>query len=140
MSAFDPDNVFAKIIRGEIPSHKVYEDDVVYAMMDIMPQSDGHVLVLPKKGSRNLLDADPEVLAETIKRVQMLAQSVMTAMGADGFRIAQFNEEAASQTVFHLHFHIIPAYEGVPLRRHADDEADHAKLAEQAKKIAASIK
>ena len=139
MTAFDPDNVFAKIIRGEIPSHKVYEDDVVFAMMDIMPQSDGHMLVLPKQGSRNLLDADPEVLAETMKRVQMLARAVMTALGADGFRMAQFNGEAADQTVFHLHFHIIPAYDGVPLKRHAAEDADHGKLAELAQKIAAAI-
>ena len=140
MSAFDPDNVFAKIIRGDIPSHKVYEDDIVYAMMDIMPQSDGHMLVLPKTGSRNLLDADPDVLGETMKRVQMLARAAMKALGADGFRLAQFNEEAADQTVFHLHFHIIPAYAGVPLKRHAaNEDADHAKLAELAQKIAAAI-
>ena len=86
MTAFDPDNIFAKIIRGEIPSHKVYEDEVVFAMMDIMPQADGHVLVLPKQGSRNLLDADPDVLAETMKRVQILARAVMKAMNADGLR------------------------------------------------------
>ncbi|MBU1175573.1 MAG: HIT family protein [Alphaproteobacteria bacterium] len=139
MTSFDKDNVFARIIRGEIPSHKVYEDEVVFAMMDIMPQAEGHVLVLPKQGSRNLLDADPDVLSETIKRVQMLAGAVMKAMGADGFQIAQANEPAAAQTVFHLHFHIIPAYLGVPLKRHAAEGADHAKLAEQAKKIAAVL-
>jgi histidine triad (HIT) family protein len=139
MTEFDPDNVFARIIRGEIPSYKVYEDDVVYAMMDIMPQADGHVLVLPKQGSRNLLDADPDVLTETIKRVQILARAVMKAMDADGFQIAQANESAAAQTVFHLHFHIIPAYDGVPLRLHADEAADHARLAAFAKKIAAAI-
>ncbi len=140
MTSFDPDNVFAKIIKGEIPSHKVYEDDVVYAMMDIMPQSDGHMLVLPKKGSRNLFDADPEVLAETMKRVQKLAVAVKKAMNADGIRIAQFNEEPAGQTVFHLHVHIIPVYEGVPVKRHVEgEEADHAKLADLAKKIAAAI-
>ena len=139
MPAFDSDNIFAKIIRGEIPSHKVYEDDVVFAMMDIMPQSDGHVLVMPKQGSRNLLDADPDVLAETMKRVQIIARAVKEAMNADGLRIVQLNEEAATQTVFHLHIHIIPAYEGQPLRRHADEEADHAKLAELAQKIAAAI-
>ncbi len=139
MSEFDPDNVFARIIRGEIPSHKVYEDDVVFAMMDIMPQADGHVLVLPKQGSRNLFDADPDVLAETMKRVQMLARAVMKATGADGMRIIQLNEEAATQTVFHLHIHIIPAYTGVPMKRHASgEEADHARLAELAKKIAAA--
>lgn len=139
MTAFDPDNIFAKIIRGDIPSHKVYEDDVVFAMMDIMPQADGHVLVLPKQGSNGLLDADPDVLAETMKRVQTIARGVVKAMNADGFRIAQFNGEAASQTVFHLHIHIIPAYDGVPLKRHAGEDADHAKLAEFAKRIAAEI-
>ena len=139
MTAFDPDNIFAKIIRGEIPSHKVFEDDVVFAMMDIMPQSDGHMLVLPKHGSRNLIDADPDVLAETMKRVQMLARAAIKALGADGFRLAQFNEAAADQTVFHLHFHIIPAYDGVPFKRHAAEDADHAKLAELAAKIAAAL-
>lgn len=139
MIAYDPDNIFAKIIAGTIPCHKVYEDDVVLAMMDIMPQSDGHLLVLPKTGSRNLLDANPQILAKTIKRVQTLACAAKVAMNADGIRIAQFNEAPAGQTVFHLHFHVIPIYEGVPLRPHTGQMADNALLAEQAKKIATAI-
>ena len=113
MTAYDPDNIFTKIIKGEIPCHKVYEDDETLAFMDIMPQSQGHTLVIPKTGSRNLLDADPAVLADLIQKTRTVAAAVMKATGADGFRIMQFNEAPAGQTVFHLHFHIIPIYEGV---------------------------
>jgi len=139
MSDYDPDNIFAKILAGEIPSHKVYEDDVVLSFMDVMPQSKGHTLVVPKTGSRNLLDADPDVLAETIKRVRTIANAVKKALGADGIRIAQFNEAPAGQTVFHLHFHIIPVYEGVALKPHSGDMADNSELAELASHIAAAI-
>lgn len=139
MSAYDPTNIFAKIIAGDIPSHKVYEDDQVLSFMDVNPQSDGHTLVIPKTGSRNILDADPEVLAQTITRVQIIANAVKTAMNADGVRVVQFNEEAAGQTVFHLHFHIIPVYQGIALKPHTGEMADHADLAEQAKKIADAL-
>src|SRR6185437_5889538 len=107
MTAYDTDNVFAKIIDGAIPSHKVYEDENFLAVMDVFPQSRGHVLVLPKRPSRNLLDADPQVLASVMPMVQRIARAVVSATGADGCRIAQFNEAPAGQTVFHLHFHII---------------------------------
>jgi histidine triad (HIT) family protein len=140
MTAYDTDNVFAKIIDGAIPSHKVYEDENFLAVMDVFPQSRGHVLVLPKRPSRNLLDADPQVLASVMPMVQRIARAVVKATGADGFRIAQFNEAPAGQTVFHLHFHIIPAYEGQQIRPHgADNKANDAELAELAKKIAAAI-
>jgi histidine triad (HIT) family protein len=139
MAAYDPDNIFAKIIKGEIPCHKIHEDDDVLAFMDIMPQSRGHCLVLPKAGSCNLLDADPAVLATTIKSVQKVALAVKKATGADGLRIVQFNEEPAGQTVFHLHFHIIPIYEGVPLKPHAGGETDHPALAVLATEIAAAL-
>src|ERR1700761_5133283 len=105
MSAYETDNIFAKIIDGAIPSHKVYEDDNFLAIMDVFPQSRGHVLVLPKHPSRNLLDADPAVLASVMPMVQKLAKAVVAGTGADGVRIAQFNEAPAGQTVFHLHFH-----------------------------------
>lgn len=140
MNTYDPGNLFGKILRGEIPCSKVYEDDAVLAFMDVMPQSKGHTLVIPKTGSRNLLDADPTVLSDTIQRVQKVAKAVKSALSADGLRIVQFNEEAAGQTVFHLHFHIIPIYEGVPLKPHTGEMADNDELAALAQKIIAAIK
>ena len=139
MTAYDPDNIFGKILKGEIPSHKVYEDDDTLAFMDVMPQSRGHTLVIPKTGSRNLFDAEPQVLADLIQKTQRVAKAVMTAMDADGLRVAQFNEAPAGQTVFHLHFHIIPMYEGVPLRPHTGEMADQDELAAQAEKIRAAF-
>ena len=139
MSDYDPQNIFGKIIRGEFSAHKVFEDDNVLAMMDIFPQSKGHLLVLPKAPSRNLLDADPSVLAATIPYVQRLAVAAKKALGADGVRVAQFNEAPAGQTVFHLHFHIIPMYENVALAPHGGDKANDSDLAAQAKAIAAAL-
>ena len=138
-SAYDPQNIFGKILRGEIPSHKVFEDDKVLAMMDIFPQSKGHLLVIPKAPSRNLLDADPAVLAGAIPYVQRLAKAVQTALKPDGIRIVQFNEAPAGQSVFHLHFHVIPVYQGVPIGPHAGGKADDGELASQAKAIAAAL-
>ena len=135
--AYDTNNIFAKILRGEIQSTKVYEDEATLAFMDVMPQSDGHVLVVPKTPSTGLDDADPEVVARLIRTVQKLAPKVRDAMGADGFRIAQFNGAAAGQTVFHLHFHIIPIWSGVPLRPHTGKMADPAVLKAHAEKIRA---
>lgn len=140
MPSYDPDNIFAKILRGEIPCHKIYEDDAVLSFMDVMPQSPGHALVIPKKGSRNLLDADPEVVAATIMRVQFIANAVKMAMSADGIRVVQFNETAAGQTVFHLHFHIIPIYDGRSLTTHSQTMADHKELSDQAEKIAEQLR
>ena len=139
MTAYDPQNIFAKILRGEIPAHKVFEDENVLAMMDIFPQSKGHLLVIPKAPSRNLLDADPATLATAIPYVQRLAKAVQTALGADGVRVAQFNEAPAGQTVFHLHFHIIPIYVNAELAPHAGGKADDADLAAQARAIAAAL-
>lgn len=139
MTAYEPGNIFAKIIRGEIPAHKVYEDTDVFVMMDIFPQSKGHLLVIPKAPSRNLLDANAEVLGRTIAQVQRLARATMAALEPDGIRIAQFNEAPAGQTVFHLHFHIIPVYEGIELGRHGGGKADDTELAAQAKAIAAAL-
>ncbi len=141
MTAYDSANIFGKIIRGEIPAHKVYEDADVLVMMDIFPQSKGHTLVIPKAPSRNLFDADPAVLARTIGIVQRVAKAVHKSMGADGIRIAQFNEAPAGQSVFHLHFHVVPAYDGVPPSRHGEGgkPADSDELAAQAKAIAAAL-
>jgi histidine triad (HIT) family protein len=137
--SYDPSNIFAKILRGEIPAHKVYEDDVALVMMDIFPQSRGHVLVVPKTASRNLLDADPAALSAAIPLVQKVAKAVKQATRADGIRVAQFNEATAGQTVFHLHFHIIPVYEGVEIVAHGGGKADDAELAALAKDIAAAL-
>ncbi len=139
MTAYDPSNIFSKIIKGEIPSHKVYEDADVLVMMDIFPQSKGHVLIIPKAASRNLLDADPAVLARTIPQVQRIARAAQKALNPDGIRVVQFNEAPAGQSVFHLHFHVIPVYEGVELGRHGQGKADDAELAAQAKAIAAAL-
>src|SRR5690554_4597954 len=139
MTAYEPDNIFGKILKGEIPSHKVYEDDDTLAFMDVMPQSNGHTLVILKTGSRNIFDADPMVLATLVQKTQRIARAVMQGMKADGLRIAQFNEAAAGQTVFHLHFHIIPMYAGVPLRPHTGEMADNAELADHAERIKAAL-
>ncbi len=136
---YDPANIFGKILRGEIPSHKVYEDDAALVMMDVFPQSRGHLLVVPKAPSRNLLDADPAVLAAIMPLLQRVAIATKAVTGADGIRIAQFNEAPARQTVFHLHFHIIPVYEGIGLGAHGGGRADDAELAELAKAIAAAL-
>ena len=136
---YDSTNIFAKILRGEIPAHKVYEDATALVMMDIFPQSRGHVLIVPKAQSRNLLDADPAALSELIPLVQRVGRAVKAATGADGIRLAQFNAEAAGQTVFHLHFHVIPAYAGVPIGGHASQKADDADLAALAREIAAQL-
>jgi histidine triad (HIT) family protein len=137
--SYDSSNIFGKILRGEIPAHKVYEDDTALVMMDIFPQSRGHTLVIPKAPSRNLLDADPAALSAVMPVVQKVAKAVKQATGADGVRMAQFNEAAAGQTVFHLHFHVIPVYDGVPLGAHAGGKADDAELAALAKAVAAAL-
>jgi len=139
VTAYDPGNIFGKIIRGEIPSHKVYEDADVLVMMDIFPQSRGHTLVIPKSASRNLLDADPAVLARSMPLVQRVAKAVQKALAPDGIRLVQYNEAPAGQSVFHLHFHLIPVYEGVEIGRHGQGRADDADLAAQARAIAAAL-
>jgi histidine triad (HIT) family protein len=137
--SYDPDNIFAKILRGEIPCHKVYEDDDALAFMDVMPQVDGHTLVIPKSPSRNLLDADPATLGSLMAVVQKLANTARAAFDAEGVLIKQFNEPAAGQTVFHLHFHILPRKEGVDLRPHSGKMADHALLARHAEMIRSAL-
>jgi len=137
--SYDTNNIFAKVLRGEIPCHKVHEDEHTLAFMDVMPQVDGHTLVIPKVPSRNLLDADPKALGALMASVQKVANAARQAFGAEGVLIQQFNEPAAGQTVFHLHVHILPRNSGEPLRPHTGKLADHAVLADHARKIRAAL-
>ena len=137
--SYDPNNIFAKILRGEIPCHKVYEDADALVFMDVMPQSPGHTLVVPKAPSRNLLDADPAVVAKVMPLVQKVAAAAKSAFDADGVSIAQFNEEAGGQTVFHLHFHIMPRFAGQPLKMHGRNMEDATVLAANAEKLKAAL-
>ena len=132
---YDPNNIFAKILRGEIPSHKIYEDEHTLAFMDVMPQVEGHCLVIPKVGSRNFLDAKLSTLTPLMATVQKVARAAKAAFKADGVQIRQYNEHAAGQTVFHLHFHILPLNGGQTIRPHSGKMADHAVLAKQAETI-----
>ncbi len=136
--AYDPQNIFARILRGDIPAHKVYEDDVALAIMDIMPRAEGHVLVIPKTPARGLLDVDAETLAQLIKRVQHVARAAKDAFQAHGLTLQQFNENAGGQVIFHLHFHILPRWDGVALRP-PGSMADNEKLKEQSEKIRAAL-
>ena len=133
--AYDTDNIFAKILRGELPAHKVYEDDMTIAIMDIMPRADGHTLVIPKNPSRNMLDVASEDINAVMATTQKIANAQMTAFEADGITIQQFNESAGGQVIFHLHMHIIPRKEGVSLKPHTGEMADGDLLAEQAEKL-----
>jgi len=137
--SYDTNNIFAKILRGEIPCHKVYEDEHTLAFMDVMPQADGHTLVIPKMPSRNLLDADPKALGALMASVQKVAAAAKQAFGAEGILVQQFNEPAAGQTVFHLHFHVLPRSTGTALRPHSGKMADHAILAEHAARIRTAL-
>ncbi|ACK85463.1 MULTISPECIES: HIT family protein [Methylorubrum] len=139
MTPYDPDNIFGKILRGEIPAHKVYEDEHSLAFMDVMPQGEGHTLVIPKAPSRGLLDAEPQTLAAVIGTVQRVGRAVKAAFKADGLTLFQYNEPAGGQTVFHLHFHLVPRHDGVPLKRHEGGMADPAVLAEHAARIRAAL-
>ena len=136
--SYDTDNIFARILRGEIPSERLYEDEATLAIMDIMPRADGHCLVIPKAPCRNLLDASPETLAAVMATVQRLARAVMRAFDADGVTVQQFNEAAGGQEIFHLHMHILPRHDGLSLRppgKMGDMEAIRA----QAEKIRAAM-
>lgn len=137
--AYDDSNIFAKILRGEIPSYRVYEDEHTVAFMDVMPQAPGHVLVVSKAPSRNMLDADPATLVRAIPVVQKIAIAVKDVFDADGVFIAQFNEHAAGQTIFHLHFHVIPRHEGMALKPHSGKMEDGTVLAANAEKIRAAL-
>lgn len=137
--AYDPNNLFARIARGEIPCVKVHEDEHTIAFMDIMPQADGHTLVVPKVAGENLLDTPPESAAAAIRTVQRVARAVKHAMNAPGLVVTQYNGPVAGQTVFHLHFHVVPAYAGVGFRGHAREKADPEVLEAQAVRIRAAL-
>jgi histidine triad (HIT) family protein len=132
---YDDNNIFAKILRGEIPCNKVYETDDALAFMDIMPRGEGHVLVIPKAKVRNILDVDADTLSELIKTVQTVSKAAKQAFGADGLTVQQFNESAGGQVVFHLHFHILPRWEGVPLKPHTGEMEKPEILAANAEKL-----
>lgn len=138
-AAYDDQNVFAKILRGELPAQKVYEDDRTLVIMDIMPRGDGHVLVIPKTPSRNILDIAEDDLNAVMKTVQKMAHAVVRAFDADGTTIQQFSESAGGQVVFHTHVHVIPRFAGVAMRPHTGEMADQAVLAANADKIRAAL-
>jgi len=140
MPSYDTQNIFAKILRGELPCHKVYEDDKVLAFLDIMPRAPGHTLVLPKSPARNLLDVEPDDLAAVAKATQKIARAAMTAFAADGITIQQFNEGAGGQVVFHLHVHVIPRVAGVVMKPPASEKEKAEVLAAHAQKLAAALK
>ena len=140
MPAYDPNNIFAKILRGEFPCHKVYEDDHAIAFLDIMPRAPGHTLVLPKAPARNLLDIAPSDLAHVMQVAQKIAQAQMKVFGADGITLQQFNESAGGQVVFHLHVHVIPRHDGHPMKPPASIKEEASVLSDQALKLAAALK
>ena len=140
MPSYDPNNIFAKILRGELPCHKVYEDDKALAFLDIMPRAPGHTLVLPKAPARNLLDIAPADLAHVMQVAQKIAQAQMRAFNADGITLQQFNESAGGQVVFHLHVHVIPRHEGVAMKPPASIKEEPSVLSDQALKLAAALK
>ena len=133
--AYEAQNIFAKILRGEIPCHRIYENEHTLAFMDVMPMVDGHCLVIPKTGSRNLLDARTETLGPLIVAVQKVSIAARKAFSSDGVQIRQYNEPAAGQSVFHLHFHILPMNEGQVLKPHSGGMANNVVLARHAQMI-----
>ena len=139
IEAYDQGNVFARILRGELPAHKVYEDHATLAFMDLMPRCDGHTLVIPKAPARNILDATPESLAACVASIQTISRGLIKAYVADGITLAQYNEAASGQVVFHLHFHVMPRHTGVSLGPHTGKMADQAHLAVQAEHIRTAL-
>jgi len=137
--AYDPNNIFAKILRGEIPSIKVYEDAKTLAFMDVMPQADGHTLVIPKEPAENIFDLSPEGAAALMATTQKVAKAVKKGLGVSGIMVAQLNGAPAGQSVFHVHFHIIPRSAGADFRLHARDMENSDKLKGFAEKIRAAL-
>jgi histidine triad (HIT) family protein len=140
MPAYDPNNPFAKILRGEFPSYKVYEDDHVLAFLDIMPRCDGHTLVIPKAPARNILDITPEDFTHVARGTHKVAAAAMKAFKADGITVQQFNEPAGGQVVFHLHVHVMPRHIGAALLPPASRKEDAKVLEENAAKLVAALK
>ena len=140
MPSYDPNNIFAKIIRGELPSYKVYENDKVLAFLDIMPRAPGHTLVLPKAAARNILDIEPDDLVAVALAAQKVAKAAVQVFDADGVTVQQFNEGAGGQVVFHLHLHIIPRKVGVAMKPPASEKEKPDVLSAHALKLAAALK
>ena len=140
MASYDPTNVFAKILRGEVPSYKVYEDERAFAFLDIMPRTPGHTLVIPKAPARNILDISPDDFAHVARVAQKIARAAMEAFDADGITIQQFSEPAGGQVVFHLHMHVMPRHEGVVLLPPASRKEDGKVLEANAAKLMAALK
>ena len=140
MASYDPNNIFAKILRGELPSYKVFEDDKVFAFLDIMPRAPGHTLVIPKSPARTIIDITPDDLARVMKVTQRIARAALPVFAAEGVTIQQFNEPAGGQVVFHLHVHILPRKNGVPLKPPLSFKEEPAVLADQAARLAAALK
>jgi histidine triad (HIT) family protein len=140
MTAYDPQNPFAKILRGEFPCYKVYEDDHVLAFLDIMPRAAGHTLVIPKAPARNILDIAPEDIAHVARGTRTIARAAMTAFKADGITVQQFSEAAGGQVVFHLHVHVLPRHNGVALLPPASRKEDGKVLEENAARLVAALK
>jgi histidine triad (HIT) family protein len=139
MTRYDPDNIFAKILRGELPAHTVYDDERALGFLDIMPRAPGHSLVIPKRPARNLLDVDPDDLGHVMRVAQRIAKASMTVFAADGITLQQFNEVAGGQVVFHLHVHVIPRRSGVALLPPATRREQASVLADQARQLAAAL-
>jgi len=139
MARYDPDNIFAKILRGELPAHTIYDDERALAFLDIMPRAPGHSLVIPKRPARNLLDVDPDDLAYVMQVAQRIAKASMTVFAADGITLQQFNEAAGGQVVFHLHVHVIPRRAGIELLPPATHREQPSVLADQARQLAAAL-
>ena len=137
---YDPNNIFAKIVRGEAPCFKVYEDDHTLAFMDIMPQAEGHTLVIPKASAESIFDLSPDAAAALIKTTKKVAAAVKEVLNAPGILVAQLNGAAAGQTVFHIHFHVIPRSSGLDLKLHARETANFEQLKALGAKIAAAIR
>ncbi len=139
MHGYDHNNLFARILRGELPCHKVFEDDRCLAFLDIMPRAPGHTLVLPKTPARNILDIAPDDLGHVMQVAQKIAKASIRVFGADGITIQQFNESAGGQVVLHLHVHVIPRREGVAMKPPASFKEAPEVLAEQARKLSAAL-
>jgi len=140
MTAYDTNNIFAKILRGEFPCYKVYEDDHVFAFLDIMPRTPGHTLVIPKAPARNILDIEPEDFAHVARASRRIARAAMQAFNADGITVQQFSEAAGGQVVFHLHMHVMPRHNGIALLPPASRKEDAKVLEDNATKLIAALK
>ena len=140
MTAYDTNNIFAKILRGEFPCYEVYEDDHVLAFLDIMPRTPGHTLVIPKAPARNILDIEPEDFAHVARASRRIARAAMQAFDADGITVQQFSEAAGGQVVFHLHMHVMPRHNGIALLPPASRKEDAKVLEDNATKLIAALK